>query len=176
MVGASGKESACQCRRCQRCRFDPWVRKIPWRKKWQPTPVFLPGKSHGQRSLVGYSPWDWTVELDTTNWLSTGEIHVVLRKINTIICPMRIQIVSDSLFKLKGKNAFTKSIVVYRIPEVSSVSSGPKATSGIAAALRTATYGVCSTLQNRSAFCNVCSAGSRLVNYTGPPLLQFLNV
>ena len=37
--------------------FDPWVRKIPWRRRWQPTPVFLPGKSHGQRSLVGYSPW-----------------------------------------------------------------------------------------------------------------------
>ena len=40
-----------------RCRFDPWVRKIPWRRKWQPTPVLLPGESHGQRSLVGYSPW-----------------------------------------------------------------------------------------------------------------------
>ena len=50
----SGKESACQCRRCQ---FDLWVRKIPWRKKWQPPPVFLPGKPHGQRSLAGYSPW-----------------------------------------------------------------------------------------------------------------------
>ena len=37
--------------------FNPWVRKIPWRRKWQPTPVFLPGKSHGQRSMVGYSPW-----------------------------------------------------------------------------------------------------------------------
>ena len=37
-------------------KFDPWVGKIPWRRKWQPTPVFLPGKSHGQRSLVGYSP------------------------------------------------------------------------------------------------------------------------
>ena len=37
--------------------FDPWVRKIPWRRIWQPTPVFLPGKSHGQRSLAGYSPW-----------------------------------------------------------------------------------------------------------------------
>ena len=35
----------------------PWVRKIPWRRKWQPTPVILPGKSHGQRSLVGYNPW-----------------------------------------------------------------------------------------------------------------------
>ena len=37
--------------------FDPWVGKIPWRRKWPPTPVFLPGKSHGQRSLAGYSPW-----------------------------------------------------------------------------------------------------------------------
>ena len=36
--------------------FSPWVRKISWRRKWQPTPVFLPGKSHGQRSLAGYSP------------------------------------------------------------------------------------------------------------------------
>ena len=46
-----------QCRRCRRHRFDPWVRKIPWRRKWQPTPVFLPGKFHGQRSLAGYSLW-----------------------------------------------------------------------------------------------------------------------
>ena len=53
----SGKESTCQCRKCKRLRFDPWVRQIPWRKKWQPTPVSLPGKFHGQRSLVGYSPW-----------------------------------------------------------------------------------------------------------------------
>ena len=50
----SGKESACQCRRC---RFYPWLGKIPCRGKWQPAPVFLPGKSHGQRSLAGYSPW-----------------------------------------------------------------------------------------------------------------------
>ena len=50
----SSKESACQC---GRLRFSPWVGKIPWRRKWQPTPVFLSGKSHGQRSLVGYSPW-----------------------------------------------------------------------------------------------------------------------
>ena len=49
-----GKASSCQCRKC---RFDPWVRNIPWRRKWQPIPVFLPGKSHWQRSLEGYSPW-----------------------------------------------------------------------------------------------------------------------
>ena len=53
----SGKEFVCQCRRYRRGRFDPWVRKIPWRRKWQTTPVFLPGKPHGQRSLVGYSLW-----------------------------------------------------------------------------------------------------------------------
>ena len=52
--GASGKEPTCQCRRYKRCGFDPWVRKIPWRKAWQPTPVFLPGESHGQRNLEGY--------------------------------------------------------------------------------------------------------------------------
>ena len=50
----SSKESACQCRICKRCRFDPWVRKISWSRKWQPTPVCSPGKFHGQRSLAGY--------------------------------------------------------------------------------------------------------------------------
>ena len=44
------------CRRQGRPGFDPWGGKIPWRRKWQPTPVFLPGKSHGQRSLAGYRP------------------------------------------------------------------------------------------------------------------------
>ena len=55
--GTSEKEPACQCRRHKRHRFDPWVRKIPWRRKWKPTPVFLPGESHGPRSGVGCSPW-----------------------------------------------------------------------------------------------------------------------
>ena len=54
--GASGKESACQCRRRERARLNPRVRKIPWKRAWQPTPVFFPGESHGQRSLEGYSP------------------------------------------------------------------------------------------------------------------------
>ena len=49
-----GKEFACQHRKC---RFNPWVRKIPWSRKWQPTPVFLSGKFHGERSLADYSPW-----------------------------------------------------------------------------------------------------------------------
>jgi len=53
--GASGKEPACQCRRYKRRRFNSWVGKIPWRRKWQPTPEFLPGESHGQRSLASDS-------------------------------------------------------------------------------------------------------------------------
>ena len=55
--GANGKDATCQRRRHKRRGFDPWVGKIPWSRKWQSTPVFLPGKSHGQRNLVGYSPW-----------------------------------------------------------------------------------------------------------------------
>ena len=55
--GSRGKESAYQCRKCKRHGLDPWVRKILWRRKWQPTLVFLPGKSRGQRRLGGYSPW-----------------------------------------------------------------------------------------------------------------------
>ena len=53
----SSKESACQFRRCRKLRFNPWIGNIPWSRKWQTTPVFLPGKFHGQRSLTGYSPW-----------------------------------------------------------------------------------------------------------------------
>ena len=68
--GASGKEPACQCRDCEKRGFNPWVEKMPWRRTWQPTPVFLPGESHGQRSLEVYShrvaqSWTWW------KWLST---------------------------------------------------------------------------------------------------------
>ena len=57
--GTSGKEPTCQCRRHKRRGFHPWIRKIPWRRAWQPTPVFLLGESHGQRRLAGYSPWGY---------------------------------------------------------------------------------------------------------------------
>ena len=53
----SAQESACQRRRHGTHGFDPWVRKMPWSRKWHPTPVLLPGKSHGQRNLVGCTPW-----------------------------------------------------------------------------------------------------------------------
>ena len=65
----SDKESACQCWRRHRQSFDPWVGKIPLSKKWQPAPVFLPEKFHGQRSLVGFSPWGHR-ELDTTEHIA----------------------------------------------------------------------------------------------------------
>ena len=54
--GASGEEPTCQCRTCKRGGFDPWVGKIPWRRAWQPTPVFFPGESRGQRNPVDYGP------------------------------------------------------------------------------------------------------------------------
>ena len=79
----SGKESACQCRRCKRLRFSPWVGKIPWRKKWQPTPAFLPGKCHGQRSLVGYGPQDrrvgrdWAIEQSSREQCVLGTLNEV---------------------------------------------------------------------------------------------------
>ena len=79
--GSDGKESVCQC---GRAGFNPWVGKIPWRREWQPTPVFLPGESHGQMGLAGYSPWG-RKELDMTEWLSlhacrkcSGEINAKL--------------------------------------------------------------------------------------------------
>jgi len=65
-----GKESTCQCRRHGSRGFDPWAGQIPRSKEWQPTPVFLPEKFHGQRSLAGYSPWSHRVS-DTTERLST---------------------------------------------------------------------------------------------------------
>ena len=71
--GTGGKELACQCRRR---RFDPWVRKIPWRRAGQPIPVFLPGESPGQSSLPGYSPQGCT-ESDITEvtWHARTEVH-----------------------------------------------------------------------------------------------------
>ena len=62
----SGKESNCQCRRGT---FNSWVRKIPWRRKWPPTSIFLPRKPHGERSLADYSPSGYR-EWDTTWWLN----------------------------------------------------------------------------------------------------------
>ena len=56
------------CLQCGKPGFDPWVGKIPWRRVWQLTPLFLPGEFHGQRSPMGYSPWSYK-ELDMTERL-----------------------------------------------------------------------------------------------------------
>ena len=72
----SGKESTCQCGRGKRYWFDLWVGEIPWRRKWQPTPVFLPGKFHGQRSLAGHSPWGRRGS-DTTECSHTNKVFSV---------------------------------------------------------------------------------------------------
>ena len=71
----SGWRIRLECRRCRRHGFSPWVGKIPWRRAWQPTPLFLPGESHGQRSLAGYGPqtpkeWDMT---EVTEYACTRE-------------------------------------------------------------------------------------------------------
>ena len=72
----SGRESDCQCMNHRRHEFDPWLRKIPWRRKWHPSPVVLPGKAHGQRSLAGCSPWCHK----RVTWLSThAHIHTYIQ-------------------------------------------------------------------------------------------------
>ena len=83
----SGKEFTCQCRNRKRHRFNHRVRKIPWSRKWQPNSIFLPGKLHEQRSLVGYSPWDHRVRHDWaagmallllfTSWMASGKYHLI---------------------------------------------------------------------------------------------------
>ena len=86
-------DSACQCRRH---RFKPWVRKIPWGKKWQPTPIVLPGKFHGQRRLVRYSPWGHkelgTIErLSTHRFFSEEAFHIFPCIIHILIPPYPYQ-------------------------------------------------------------------------------------
>ena len=83
-----GSDGKSVCLQWGRPGFSPWVRKIPWRRKWHPTPVLLPGKSHGQRSLIGYSPWG-NKESDLTEqlhfcwfrklWLKLTSIKLTLR-------------------------------------------------------------------------------------------------
>ena len=75
----SGKESTLQCRRHKGQGFDSWVEKIPWCWKWQPTPVLLPGKFHGQRSLMGRSP-QGLKESDTTEQLRMRTAKVLSRQ------------------------------------------------------------------------------------------------
>ena len=91
---SNGKEFACQCRRPN---FYYWVGKMPWRRKWQSTPAFLPGKSHGQRSLAGYSPCGCK-ESDTTERLTqTYTDHKVEKMLTSSIKEKYLWCWRDSL-------------------------------------------------------------------------------
>ena len=80
--------------------FDSWLRKIPWRKKWQPTPVLLPGESYGWRSLVGYNPWgckesDMTEQLHFTFYLCFMSLSPMSG--NPLFCFLKVQAKPSSL-------------------------------------------------------------------------------
>ena len=75
----TGEEPTCQCRRHKRCRFHPWVREIPWKRKWKPASYSCPEKFHGQRSQVGCSLWSHK-ELAMAEGLSTCTVLNELRK------------------------------------------------------------------------------------------------
>ena len=110
---------------CGRPRFDPWVGKILWRRAWQPTPVFFPGESHGQRSLVGYSPYvakSWTQ-------LSNSAIHPEFRRRDKNLKMARLQAkASPSPFGSlpRSRRCFSKSWVFYSLYSV--IGSAPKLT------------------------------------------------
>ena len=95
----SGKESTCKCRSRRRLRFDPWVGKIPWRRAWQPTPVFLPGEPHGQRSLAGYCSsrhkvgYDQSECMQAHDWIAKESCHKL-----HLIAWQNLEISSDSRF------------------------------------------------------------------------------
>ena len=84
--GTGDKESCCQCRRHKRCKFNPWVGKIQYSRKWQPTLVLLPGKFHGQGSLVGYSPQGYK-ESDMTEHTHT-QVHIIFLEPDTGVLPV----------------------------------------------------------------------------------------
>ena len=101
--GIHDKEPACQCRRRKRCGFDPWVGNIPWRRKWQATPVFLPGESHGQRTLVGPSPWGHRVG---HNWNDFARTHKLKQSswLQKNGCVVALGVSSQAVARSPGEN------------------------------------------------------------------------
>ena len=100
--GANDKERACKCGRYKRYGFDPWVGKIPWRRKWQPTPVFLPGESHGSQSLAGYSHRQtWLTQLSEHPWLWSSKKRNNLQSLENGTCKdgiIHVQSICQSKF------------------------------------------------------------------------------
>ena len=98
----SGKEFTCQCRRRKRWWFDPWIGKIPWRREWQPTLVFLPGELHRQRNLVGHSPGGHK-ESDTTEH---ARVHADCRLSKSTLPPLRSQTSPQLQYQGDNSNCF----------------------------------------------------------------------
>ena len=107
--GSDGKESTCQCKRPG---FDHWVGKITWRRKWQPTPIFLPGESHGQRSLVGDSPWG-RKKSDTTEQLSMHVCTFVNRPLKTLLIKVVSQLESPPSPPLEFQSHEIKAYLLF---------------------------------------------------------------
>ena len=112
-VQIPGLESACQCRRHKRRGFDPWMGKIPWRRAWQPTSVFSPGRSYGHRSVVGYSPWghkDWS-----NNSCSYEQIASLLYPcLDFLICEMELKVtLSGLLWELRELTQWTLFLIYF---------------------------------------------------------------
>ena len=95
-----------QCRRDKRCGFSPWVWKILWRRKWQPTPIFLPGNSQGQRSLASYSPWGHK-ELDTTE--PHTHTHTHTHTLSTVLSALLQQTIDYHGMQWPGNEAMLSS-------------------------------------------------------------------
>ena len=94
----SGRASACHCRRLKRCRLNPWVGKICWRRKWQLAPVFLPRESHGQRSLV--CPCGCR-ELGTAEWLSAARESTCLQRTHSSAMVMGKPTINTEMVKCR---------------------------------------------------------------------------
>ena len=122
----SGKESACQYRRCKRCKLGPWVRKIPWSRTWQPFAVLLPGKVHGQGSSAGYSPglqrvgrdWGHTLGSSAITWGSLADMEKPL-ELGPLLWPLccLLSTFAKQYFNLYQNEDTSNFQATYRIQE-----------------------------------------------------------
>ena len=112
--GGTWEESTCQYKRRKRLGFDPWIGRIPWTRKWPPTPVFLPGKFHGQRSLAGCSPWSHRVGHDLAHAEYIQNKFIYCSTNNTLYL---WRLLSYSLFSVSpGQHRYLKyNVVLYQL-------------------------------------------------------------
>ena len=124
------------CLQCGRPGFSPWVGKIPWRRKWQPTPVLLPGKSHGQRSLVGYSPWgcresDMTERLHFHFHTLYNFSCLINSKVRTWECTLLSTLYCSQGLRLQSPKFKPKSSTEQKVPVLGSENMCSHATSQV---------------------------------------------